>query len=114
MALGISTPELKPRIETSSGADVFVVKTTQDRGAILGRMFIDSNKDGIFDVNELPLAGRTVYLDQNRNGMLDAGELRRQQVPPETTSFSICWPTRPTTSPNNCHPAGKKRLPLRR
>ncbi len=40
-------------LQTSSGTDVFVVKTTQDRGAIFGRMFVDSDGDGTFDANEI-------------------------------------------------------------
>ncbi len=62
-------------LQTSSRTDVFVVKTTQDRGAIFGRMFVDSDEDGTFDASEYPLPGRTVYLDQNQNGVLDVGEI---------------------------------------
>lgn len=60
---------------TASGrADGFLVKTTQDRGAIMGRLFWDNNENGLMAPDELPLAGRTVYLDQNQNGQLDTDE----------------------------------------
>lgn len=62
-------------IQSSSYRDIFVVKTTQDRGAIFGRVFVDSDQDGVFDDGESALEDRTVYLDQNQNGSLDAGEI---------------------------------------
>ncbi len=36
--------------------------------------FQDDNQDGIRDLDEGPLAGRTVYLDQNQDGLLNASE----------------------------------------
>ena len=43
-------------------------------GAVGGTLFNDTNSNGIYDLNELPLQGRTVYLDNNNNGVLDSGE----------------------------------------
>ena len=74
MGLGDFDTGTETIVQTSSATDVFVVKTTQDRGAIFGRMFIDANQDGVMDANEVTLADRTVFLDQNQNGVLDAEE----------------------------------------
>lgn len=36
-----------------------------------GQVFGDVNSDGVFDANEVGLAGRTLFLDGNTNGVLD-------------------------------------------
>jgi hypothetical protein len=64
---------------TSSGStSLFVAKTTQDMGAIFGRVFNDLNGNGVFDPSntnpETVLPNATVYLDTNNNGVLDPGE----------------------------------------
>ena len=41
---------------------------------ISGFCFNDTDKDGIYDANELKTGGKTVFLDTNNNGKLDAGE----------------------------------------
>lgn len=41
---------------------------------ISGRVFADSNKDGLFSVAEKGLANIVVYLDYNNNSILDSGE----------------------------------------
>jgi len=40
-------------------------------GSIYGGVWEDVNSDGVWDVDESPLAGWTVYLDMNNNGSLD-------------------------------------------
>ena len=41
---------------------------------IAGTAFLDTNKNGAFDVGESSFSGLTVYLDTNKNGKLDFGE----------------------------------------
>ena len=43
-------------------------------GEISGQVFRDWDQDGLQDLDELGLAGWTVYLDLNESGTLDAGE----------------------------------------
>ncbi|MGA2500413.1 MAG: SdrD B-like domain-containing protein, partial [Tepidisphaeraceae bacterium] len=43
-------------------------------GSISGRVFADTNGDGILDAGDTGLAGWTIYLDANNNGQFDAGE----------------------------------------
>jgi hypothetical protein len=60
---------------TSTAAyDLFLARIDQDGGAILGRVFNDSNNNGVEDTGEVGLANWSVYLDQNDNGALDSGE----------------------------------------
>jgi hypothetical protein len=48
---------------------------TSDRTAqFSGFVFLDSTANGIQDVNDLSLSGRTVFIDLNANGQLDTGE----------------------------------------
>jgi Ca2+-binding RTX toxin-like protein len=44
------------------------------RGKIVGIQFNDANRDGIQDIGEGGIAGRTVFIDGNGNGQLNAGE----------------------------------------
>src|SRR5262249_46754650 len=53
----------------AGGSDAFLVRLTQERGAILGQA---RRADG--DGGQVAVAGRTVYLDQDNNGQFDAGE----------------------------------------
>ncbi len=41
---------------------------------VTGRVFQDDNADGVYDGNDVPLAGRTVYLDLNDDGVREANE----------------------------------------
>ena len=41
---------------------------------ISGRLWVDSDNDGIKDSSESALSGWQVYIDKNKNGKLDAGE----------------------------------------
>ena len=41
---------------------------------VSGRVFDDADADGVFDLGETALAGRTVYADLNDNAVLDTGE----------------------------------------
>ena len=45
-----------------------------DDATISGRMWIDSNADGLFDLDESGHSGITVYADLNSSGTLDTGE----------------------------------------
>lgn len=55
----------------------FVVQAldTTDHGAITGRVWLDTDGDGLRDWGEAGLAGRVVWLDANDNAILDAGEV---------------------------------------
>jgi hypothetical protein len=61
-------------LTSNASPDLFISKTTQDRGAILGQIFDDLANNAARDFGDTGLASRTVYLDQNDNGVLDAGE----------------------------------------
>ena len=41
---------------------------------ISGRLWVDSDSDGLKDSTESVLSGWTVYIDKNKNGIFDAGE----------------------------------------
>ena len=62
----------------TSNGNLFLVKTTQDMGAIFGQVFNDLNNNGVFDPSgsnpETGIPNVTVYLDANNNGVLDPGE----------------------------------------
>lgn len=70
---------------TPNGNDFFIwsiAQTGATSGSIQGRVFNDSNNNGVDDSTEVRLQGWTVYLDTNNNGLLDTGE-------PSTTSGSF-------------------------
>lgn len=52
-----------------------------------GRVFLDADRDGVFDGNESGINGRTVYVDANLNNSLDAGE--RSATTNASGSFTI-------------------------
>ena len=41
----------------------------------MGKVFVDTNGDGVQDNGELGIPGVTVYIDANNNGVFDAGEI---------------------------------------
>ncbi len=43
--------------------------------SIVGKVFVDTNGDGVQDNGELGIPGVTVYIDANNNGVFDAGEI---------------------------------------
>ncbi len=49
-------------------------RTLLSGGSISGRVWDDSNANGIHDPGELGLAGRTVFLDLHQDGTLDPGD----------------------------------------
>ncbi|MGC4031380.1 MAG: SdrD B-like domain-containing protein [Tepidisphaeraceae bacterium] len=44
-------------------------------GTITGRLWDDTNGDGVWDTTETATGVRTVFIDTNRNGKLDSGEV---------------------------------------
>jgi serine protease len=66
-------------VTLAAGQTVFGTNLTAARtGSIAGRVFSDTDADGVLDVGEPGLAGVTVYVDANSNGLLDATETRTQ------------------------------------
>ncbi len=63
---------------TGSGNSLFVVKTTQDMGAIFGQVFNDLNDNGVFDPSssnpETGIPNVTLYLDLNNSGSYVSGD----------------------------------------
>jgi hypothetical protein len=57
-----------------SPVTLYLATSSQAIGSIEGTVYQDSNDNGTDDLNELPIAGRTVYLDLNNDGVLDNGE----------------------------------------
>jgi subtilisin-like proprotein convertase family protein len=54
-------------LNTTNGVGLYMTKTTQDTGAIFGRVFNDLNGNGLFDPGSLEsgIPGVTLYLDSN-------------------------------------------------
>jgi subtilisin-like proprotein convertase family protein len=48
------------------------VRQPDDPGTVAGRVWDDVNRDGLQDLDESGLAGRTVYRDDNGNGLFDS------------------------------------------
>lgn len=65
-------------------------------GALSGRLWQDTIADGIVDIEEPGLPGRTVYLDLNKNGALNTGE--RSAVTSVTGAFTIAYDTAVVTA----------------
>ena len=47
---------------------------TSSGATLTGFCFNDTDKDGVYDANEVKTSGKKVFLDTNNNGTLDAGE----------------------------------------
>ncbi len=56
------------------GYHLVQVQSIEVTGAISGRIFLDSNDDGVYATTEPVRGGLTVFDDANENGDLDAGE----------------------------------------
>ena len=56
----------------SAGTPVVVRNSTP--GSIVGTVYEDVNKNGVFDSTDKKLSGWKVFLDTNKNGVLDIGE----------------------------------------
>jgi len=69
LAAGTTTPS------NGFGVGVLGRYLATEPAQITGRVFNDSNNDGLLDGAETGLAWTTVYLDANGNGQLDPGEL---------------------------------------
>jgi len=52
-----------------------IVASRPPMAPISGYSWTDEDYDGVFDTNELPNSGRTIYIDANQNGQRDAGEI---------------------------------------
>jgi len=63
MASGLGTPIANQLVPDLAGADT-----------ITGRVFDDTNGDGVFDGTDTPVAGQTVYLDLNNSGVQSAND----------------------------------------
>lgn len=63
-------------------ATTLLTVTSDEVFTVTGRIFQDSDRDGLFDVEERGLSGRSVYLDRNTNNQPDADE------PAATTTVS--------------------------
>ncbi len=48
---------------------------TSSPSSIVGKVFVDTNGDGVQDNGEQGIPGVTVYIDANNNGVFDAGEI---------------------------------------
>ncbi len=53
------------------------INVTPLPASVSGRVFNDTNADGIFDDSDTGISGFRVFLDTNDNGILDAGEVSK-------------------------------------
>ena len=58
-------------------------------GQVTGLVFQDANANGVFDIGENTLAGRTVFADLNGNGVLDPGEPSTATTPNGSYSLTL-------------------------
>ncbi len=76
-SLSVGTPSVTVRVDDGRfgfDSQTFVITPTTNAAKIRGKVFNDLDGDGVLDVGEVGLAGRTVYLDQSRNYRRDPGE----------------------------------------
>jgi len=62
--------------------------TSAPSSTISGRVFNDTNADGLFDGSDVGISGFRVFLDQDNNGILDAGEISKPVSATGTYTFS--------------------------
>ncbi len=90
-SLSVGTPSVTVRVDDGRfgfDSQTFVITPDHQNAAkIRGKVFNDLDGDGVLDVGEVGLAGRTVYLDQSRN-------YRRDPV------NVFCSPTQMVTTPS--------------
>ena len=69
--------EVRCEVTPASGEDVGDTETADIvllHGGISGSVFHDLNQDGVWNMGEPGIEGRTLFLDANGNGVLDGGE----------------------------------------
>lgn len=69
-SVSVGTENVKQDLQLTVG-----VVPTVGKGKLVGIQFDDKNYDGIQDIGEAGLAGRTIFLDGNGNRQLDSGEI---------------------------------------
>lgn len=72
---------------TSAHSDGYVSRMTPGQSVILGQVFNDANRNGVFDAGEAPVSGVTVYIDSNKNGKLDRNERSTSTTPQGAFGF---------------------------
>ncbi len=73
-----------------AGTGVAITRTPSS--TIAGRVFNDTNADGLFDGSDTGISGFRVFLDTNNNGILDAGEISKPVSATGTYTFTAVPP----------------------
>ncbi len=69
-----STPLIDITLAAGQTVNGLAIGSKSTASALAGFAFNDSDRDGVFDANEVKTGGKRVFLDLNSNGKLDAKE----------------------------------------